>query len=266
VNRKSKTYIVVLAEILGIILPLLLGVAFLVLAERKVMAFPEIIERKSVHEPMQTGLPYFFNLLFDFLANLFCLLQGGEEVFCMDHTNPSYEDFTAGMEAPPQDVPPQVVVVSTEVFHQVRTVRPDCIPSLQLLLYYLQHDSNNNEWMAYVLNELLRTPPDVLGEKINSFVKMEMCGSRKRQISSLLQLLLVENGGLQVSLERVTGIVTEILELNRAEFHEPCLHNLLNEILIQGEHSAFYQRVLNSRPTRFHYSRAAVRWDSCGSC
>ena len=38
-NRKSKTYIVVLAEMLGIILPLLLGVAFLVLAERKVMAF-----------------------------------------------------------------------------------------------------------------------------------------------------------------------------------------------------------------------------------
>lgn len=38
-NRKSKTYIAVPAEILGIILPLLLGVAFLVLAERKVMAF-----------------------------------------------------------------------------------------------------------------------------------------------------------------------------------------------------------------------------------
>jgi len=39
VNRKSKTYIAVPAEILGIIIPLLLGVAFLVLAERKVMAF-----------------------------------------------------------------------------------------------------------------------------------------------------------------------------------------------------------------------------------
>ena len=38
-NRKSKTYIVVPAEMLGIILPLLLGVAFLVLAERKVMDF-----------------------------------------------------------------------------------------------------------------------------------------------------------------------------------------------------------------------------------
>ena len=37
-NIKSKTYIAVPAEILGIILPLLLGVAFLVLAERKVMA------------------------------------------------------------------------------------------------------------------------------------------------------------------------------------------------------------------------------------
>ncbi|XP_039131803.1 NADH-ubiquinone oxidoreductase chain 1-like [Dioscorea cayenensis subsp. rotundata] len=36
---KSKTYIVVPAEILGLILPLLLRVAFLVLAEHKVMAF-----------------------------------------------------------------------------------------------------------------------------------------------------------------------------------------------------------------------------------
>jgi hypothetical protein len=39
VNRKSKTYIAIPAEVLGIILPLILEVAFLVLAEHKVMAF-----------------------------------------------------------------------------------------------------------------------------------------------------------------------------------------------------------------------------------
>jgi NADH:ubiquinone oxidoreductase subunit H len=39
VNRKSKMYIVVPVEILCLILPLLLGVAFLVLVEREVMAF-----------------------------------------------------------------------------------------------------------------------------------------------------------------------------------------------------------------------------------
>jgi len=50
VRRKSKTYLTVPAEILGIILPLLLGLAVLVLAEHKVMAFvqrqkgPDVVE------------------------------------------------------------------------------------------------------------------------------------------------------------------------------------------------------------------------------
>ena len=42
VNRKSKTYIAIPAEVLGIIIPLMLEVAFLVLAEHKVMVFVQL--------------------------------------------------------------------------------------------------------------------------------------------------------------------------------------------------------------------------------
>ncbi|XP_037441018.1 NADH-ubiquinone oxidoreductase chain 1-like [Triticum dicoccoides] len=61
-TRKSKTYIAILAEILCLILPLLLGVAFLVLAERKVMSFvqrrkgPHVVGSFGLLQPLADGL------------------------------------------------------------------------------------------------------------------------------------------------------------------------------------------------------------------
>ena len=62
VNKKYKMYIAVPAEILCLIIPLLLGVAFLVLAERKVMAFvqrrkgPDVVGAFGLLQPIADGL------------------------------------------------------------------------------------------------------------------------------------------------------------------------------------------------------------------
>nr|XP_033515329.1 NADH-ubiquinone oxidoreductase chain 1-like [Nicotiana tomentosiformis] len=61
-ESKNKLYIAVPAEILRIILPLLLGVAFLVLAERKVMDFvqrrkgPNVVVSFGLLQPLGDGL------------------------------------------------------------------------------------------------------------------------------------------------------------------------------------------------------------------
>jgi NADH-ubiquinone oxidoreductase chain 1 len=60
-------YRAILAEILCLILPLLLGVAFLVLAERKVMAF---VQRRKGHDVVGT-----FGLLQPLADGLYLILK-----------------------------------------------------------------------------------------------------------------------------------------------------------------------------------------------